>query len=250
MKLKIASYNVSGGFYIGDESTEYLDREASDKIDNRLLTDLIEIINKENIDVLCLQEVITTERIKYIDQIKETTNLKYSESFELSPCNLVKDTDCGLAILSKYPLSNTEKQIFTNPKLAKTTSSGNTYYTYDKGWLLTTLTLNNENKTILTHHGFPYRRFNSTPEANPNIFLEFDEVIKNNNIDIITGDFNADNFEELMPYTKENYIRTINTITTVDGKKFDDILIKNDIKYNTEIKKSVSDHYMVITTIE
>ena len=31
---------------------------------------------------------------------------------------------------------------------------------------------------------------------------------------------------------------------------FDDILIKNDIKYNTEIKKSVSDHYMVITTIE
>lgn len=250
MKLKIASYNVSGGFYIGDESTEYLDREASDKIDNRLLTDLIEIINKENIDVLCLQEVITTERIKYIDQIKETTNLKYSESFELSPCNLVKDTDCGLAILSKYPLSNTKKQIFTNPKLAKTTSSGNTYYTYDKGWLLTTLTLNNESKTILTHHGFPYRRFNSTPEANPNIFLEFDEVIKNNNVDIITGDFNADNFEELMPYTKENYIRTINTITTVDGKKFDDILIKNDIKYNTEIKKSVSDHYMVITTIE
>lgn len=250
MKLKIASYNVSGGFYIGDESTEYLDREASDKIDNRLLTDLIEIINKENIDVLCLQEVITTERIKYIDQIKESTNLKYSESFELSPCNLVKDTDCGLAILSKYPLSNTQKQIFTNPKLAKTTSSGNTYYTYDKGWLLTTLTLNNESKTILTHHGFPYRRFNSTPEANPNIFLEFDEVIKNNNIDIITGDFNADNFEELMLYTKENYIRTINNITTVDGKKFDDILIKNDIKYNTEIKKSVSDHYMVITTIE
>ena len=250
MKLKIASYNVSGGFYIGDESTEYLDREASDKIDNRLLTDLIEIINKENIDVLCLQEVITTERIKYIDQIKESTNLKYSESFELSPCNLVKDTDCGLAILSKYPLSNTQKQIFTNPKLAKTTSSGNTYYTYDKGCLYTTIKLKEEKITILTHHGFPYRRFNSTPEANPNIFLEFDEVIKNNNIDIITGDFNADNFEELMLYTKENYIRTINNITTVDGKKFDDILIKNDIKYNTEIKKSVSDHYMVITTIE
>lgn len=250
MKLKIASYNVSGGFYIGDESTEYLDREASDKIDNRLLTDLIEIINKENIDVLCLQEVITTKRIRYIDQIKESTKLKYSEEFELSPCNLVKDTDCGLAILSKYPLSNTQKQIFTNPKLAKTTSSGNTYYTYDKGCLYTTIKLKEEKITILTHHGFPYRRFNSTPEANPNIFLEFDEIVKNNNIDVITGDFNADNFEELMLYTKENYIRTINNITTVDGKKFDDILIKNDIKYNAEIKKSVSDHYMVITTIE
>lgn len=50
MKLKIASYNVIGGFYIGDESTEYLDREAFDKIDNRLLKELIEIINKEDIE--------------------------------------------------------------------------------------------------------------------------------------------------------------------------------------------------------
>ncbi len=250
MNLKIASYNVSGGFYIGDESTEYLDREASDKIDNKLLTELIDIINEEDIDILCLQEVITTESIGYIKQIQETTKLKNSEQFELSPCNLVKDTNCGLAILSKYPLSNTEKEIFTNPKLSKTTSSGNTYYTYDKGWLLTTIALNNETITILTHHGFPYRRFNSTPEANPNIFLEFDEIIKNNNIDVITGDFNADNFEKLMPYTKENYIRTINTITTVDDKKFDDILIKQNVEHNSKIKKSVSDHYMVITTIE
>lgn len=245
MNLKIASYNVSGGFYIGDESTEYLDREASDKIDNKLLTELINIVNEKDIDVLCLQEVITTESIKYIEQIKQETNLKYSIDFELSPCNLVKDTNCGLAILSKYPLDNPKKDIFTNPKLSKTTSSGNTYYTYDKGWLSATI----NNITILTHHGFPYRRFNSTPEANPQVFEEFDNIIKTNNIDIITGDFNADNFQELMPYTKENYIRTINNITTVDDKKFDDILIKNNTKHTTEIIKSVSDHFMVITTI-
>ena len=83
-----------------------------------------------------------------------------------------------------------------------------------------------------------------------NIHYKVLNILKNNNIDIITGDFNADNFEELMPYTKENYIRTINTITTVDGKKFDDILIKQNVEHNSKIKKSVSDHYMVITTIE
>ena len=35
---------------------------------------------------------------------------------------------------------------------------------------------------VLNHHGFPYRRFNSTPEDNAKIFNVFDEAIINNNI--------------------------------------------------------------------
>ena len=31
--------------------------------------------------------------------------LKYYDSFELSECNIVKNTNCGLAILSKYPIT-------------------------------------------------------------------------------------------------------------------------------------------------
>ena len=42
--LKIASFNISGGFYIGDESTEYLDREAVSSVDNKLLENIINYI--------------------------------------------------------------------------------------------------------------------------------------------------------------------------------------------------------------
>lgn len=248
--LKIASFNISGGFYIGDESTEYLDREAVASVDNKLLENIINYINEENIDVICFQEIITTKRLQYIQTIINGTELKYSEEFELSPCNIVKDTDCGLAILSKYPITENIKVKFTNPRLSKITSSGNTYYTYDKGYLMANIDVNGEIVKVLTHHGFPYRRFNSTPEANKHIFREFDEAICNLNPDVITGDFNADNFMTMMKKTNEEYVRTFNTVTTVDGKMFDDILVKKDTKYNTKMIKSVSDHYMVIASLD
>lgn len=251
MKIKIATFNISGGFYCGDESQEYLDREAATSVDNRLLNEIIDNINKENIDVICFQEIITTKETKYIDTIVNNTNLKYFESFELSPCNLVKDTDCGVAILSKYPLTNSIKKIFTNPKLSKTTSSGNTYYTYDKGYLVSSIDISGNELKLLTHHGFPFRRFNSTPEKNTSVFQEFDQVINNIKPNIITGDFNAENFMDLMPETNNCYKRVFDEITTVDEMKFDDILINKESNYiSKRIIKSLSDHYMLLIEIE
>ena len=80
--------------------------------------------------------------------------------------------------------------------------------------------------------------------------MEFDNYINEYNPDIITGDFNSENFIEMMPYTKDNYIKTINEVTTDDGMKFDNILIKNGSKYSTKIIKSLSDHFIVIDEIE
>ena len=35
-KLRVSNFNISGGFYIGNEDTEYLDRESASTVDNRL----------------------------------------------------------------------------------------------------------------------------------------------------------------------------------------------------------------------
>ena len=251
MNLKIATFNISGGFYCGDESQEYLDREAATSVDNRLLNEIIDNINQENIDIICFQEIITTQEIKYIETIRNNTQLKYYELYELSPCNLVKDTDCGLAILSKYPITNSIKDIFTNPKLSKTTSSGNTYYTYDKGYLIASIDINGKELNILTHHGFPFRRFNSSPEKNTSVFQEFDNVINKHQPYIVTGDFNAENFMDLMPQTNESYQRLINEITTIDDKKFDDILIPQNALYNSKkTVKLLSDHFLIMVELK
>ena len=68
--------------------------------------------------------------------------------------------------------------------------------------------------------------------------------------DIITGDFNVEDMMVFMPNTKSNYIRTINKVTTVEGKKLDDILIHKNINYSSNVLKLLSDHFMVISEIE
>ncbi|MBE6156841.1 MAG: endonuclease/exonuclease/phosphatase family protein [Firmicutes bacterium] len=247
--FKIASFNISGGFYIGNEDNEYLDREAVDSVDNKLLQQIINIINSEQLDVICFQEIITTERIKYIQTIVKKTQLKFYDFFELSECNIVKNTDCGLAILSKYPMKSIIKEIFPNPRLSKTTNSGNTYYTYNKGYMMDEIEIYDKKLKVLTHHGFPYRRFNSTPEKNKEVFKFFDNVVEKYNPNIITGDFNAENFMVLMNKTSNKYKRTINSITTVDGKMFDDILLPKEIESKSKIVKLLSDHYIIINEI-
>ena len=250
MKIKIATYNISGGFYDDSQSVDFLDKEKASDIDLRLLNDLVKTINDEEIDIICFQEIITTERINYINRIIEKTKLKYEDHFELSPCHIIENTDCGIAILSKYPITNGIKQLFTNPMLAKTTSSGKTYYTFDKGFMVSTININGKPTSVLTNIGFPYRRFNSTPEEHKDIFLEFDNYIKELNPDVITGDFNAEYFIEMMPYTKGKYIKTIDEETTDDGKKFDNILLKNGSIYSSKVIKSLSDHYIVVSEID
>jgi len=250
MKLKIASYNISGGFYEDNKKSDFFDKEKSSDIDLRLLNDIVQIINDEDIDIICFQEIITTERINYINRIMEKTNLKYEEHFELSPCHIIENTECGIAILSKYQITNSVKKLFINPMLQKTTSSGKTYTTFDKGLLMSDINIDNKHLKVLTHHGFPFRRFNSTPEDNKKTFIEFDNYIKEYNPDIITGDFNSEYFINMMDFTKDNYIKTINEITTDDGMKFDNILLKNNTTYSSKVIKSLSDHFVVINEIE
>ena len=72
---------------------------------------------------------------------------------------------------------------------------------------------------------------NSTPEKSLSGFQEFGNVINNTNPNIITGDFNAEHFMDLMPNTNDNYKRVFNEITTVDEMKSDDILIFQESNY-------------------
>lgn len=250
MELKVASYNISGGFFRDDQSVDYLDREKANDIDLGMLDDVVRIINEENIDIICFQEIITTERIHYINKIIEKTSLEHEEHFELSPCNAVENTECGLAVLSKYPILDCVKQIFTNPRLSKTTSSGKTYYTFDKGFLMVKIKVNDILVSVLTHHGFPFGRFNSAPEKHEEVFLEFDNYIKGYNPDIIAGDFNAENFMSMMPYTRRTYVKTINEATKDDGVKLDNILLKRGVEYSSKVIRSLSDHYVVIDKIK
>lgn len=247
--MKIATYNISGGFYIGDESTEYLDRAPAENFDNKMLSEVIDVINQKNIDIICFQEIITTKEVKYIETIVENTNLKNFDCFELHNCNLVKDTRNGLAILSKYPITKTVRGFFPNPLITKTTSSGKTYNLYNKGYMISEIDVNGKKLQILNHHGFPFRRFNSAANLNQEVFNHFNDIIKTFKPDYIVGDFNTEDYTELTEELKNNYSKTVNSVSTVDGKSFDEVLVKNGVKTEVETMKLLSDHFLEIVKI-
>ena len=57
-------------------------------------------------------------------------------------------------------------------------------------------------------------------------------------------------FMPLMEKTSEKYIRTIDSVTTVEGEKLDDILLPKGSYYTCKVLKLLSDHYMIITEIQ
>ena len=247
--MKIATYNISGGFYIGDESTEYLDRPPAEKFDNKMLDEIIDVINQKDIDIICFQEIITTKKVKYIENIAKNTNLKYIDFIEIHDCNLVKNTRNGAAILSRFPILKTVKGFFPNPLLSKTTASGNTYHMYNKGYMISEIDINNEKVKIFNHHNFPFRRFNSAAHLNQEVFDHFNDVIKTFEPDCVVGDFNTEDYMELVEELRKNYSKTVNNVSTVDGKSFDEILVKKGMKTSLETMKLLSDHFLEIVTI-
>lgn len=54
----------------------------------------------------------------------------------------------------------------------------------------------------------------------------------------------------LMNIISNKYKRTINNITTVDGKMFDDILLPKEIEYNSKVVKLLYDHYMIVVKVD
>jgi len=251
MKLKIATWNISSGISNDYNDETFFDQGKSSEINETFLNEIIRIVKNEELDIICFQEIITTERINYINKIMKFTNLKYECHFELSECHLVDNTDCGISILSKFPIIEIEKLMFTNPKLSKTTKTGATYYTYDKGCLLAKIMIGDTYVNVITNHGFPFRRFDSKPQEHLNIFNELKQFISRYENVIATGDFNAENVTSFMPDIEHKVKSLFDEVTTTDGKKYDNILI--DKKYNMidkKIIKSMSDHYLCISTIE
>lgn len=251
MNLKIATFNISGGVDNTIIENDYLDQKAKTAIDDKFLNEIIKMINDEQIEVMAFQEIITTKDIKYIDSIVSNTDLKFSCYYELSPCNVVENTNCGLAVLSKYPIIEETKLKFTNPNLSKTTQSGNTYFSFDKGGLRTKININGKYINYITLHSFPFRRFNAIPEEHENIFIEFDNFVSNYDNIIVLGDFNAENAIKFLPKMKENVAVVFDEPTTIDGKKFDNILISK--KFNIldqKLIRSFSDHCACISTIQ
>lgn len=183
--MKIATWNISAGINTNDYQGEFFDKDKELKPDDRCLNAIAELIKEHDIDVIALQEVVTTEGFKYMQNLSEKTGLKYYESFENSPCHLIENANFGVAILSKFPIKLIKKQFFENPHLTKQTAKG-LYHTHDKGYLA--VTVNAEKPfDMLCASLLPFHRFDHNIVDFKDIFVEFQDFVLTNNVFALGG---------------------------------------------------------------
>lgn len=236
--MRIATWNIGE-----DENNEkgILSKKSYDYI--------IDMIKKENIDVICLQEaIIKSEELPSIaSYIKDNTDLKYTVEFELSDSHINIGARMGVVICSKYKIDNYKTFMLDNPKFIFSIDKDVTYYSHDKGFIIASL----NNYTIITGHCLPFHVFKKNPLDYLDIFKKADKEFINHYSEnfILCGDFNYDNIKLLFPKTMENCIDLVDCPTRKD-KQLDHFVISNNLKCSYKnITSNIFDHKLSIFEI-
>lgn len=212
---------------------------------------IVDTIKKENVDVICLQEAIVKSDYlpKISEYINQNTDLKYSVEYELSDSHINIGCKMGVVICSRYELTNTENVLLDNPNLIFQVNENTTYYSHDKGFIITNI----EEITLIAGHLLPFHIFKETPLNYLNIFEKADDIfIKKYNENekiILCGDFNFGDGKSLFPKIMEKCKETIE-VPTKNNKQSDHLIISDKIEcLYSEVKDNIFDHKFIISEI-
>lgn len=248
----IATWNIGSGINTNDYVGEFFDKVPEANPDDKCMQIIAKQIIENNIDVISLQEVITTESFEYIEKLSKLTGLEYYETFENSPSHLIKNTMYGIAILSKYPIEMIKKEFFKNPDLTKTTAKG-VYKSHDKGYMIAKIHAP-EPFCISNTHFLPFHRFDTEILEYAESFVPFQNDLMSFDA-IACGDYNVVEGSSKLKILLNNltdFEFVFDEVSTVDNKKCDNILIPKKIaKKSKKMIKNTdsSDHFMCIVEI-
>ncbi len=193
------------------------------------LNQMIQFINESNADVICLQEVLSSQSIK-IGLATETYS--YFEPNVVTPISAY-----GLGIYSKYPIieSNHVRLTSSNEKI---------------GFLHAVLKVDNEKKlnVINVHLGL------NSYERNIQISEILDYVNKLDGETVVLGDFNQTNvyLENLVDVAQHHNLENIHSYSALDAR-IDYIFITDNKVYCSHysvLEIDLSDHYPVLGKIK
>lgn len=235
--MKIATWNIG-------EDERYEDCKLT--IDS--YNYIVDTIKKEEMEVICLQEAITSSSIlpTMASYIQENTELKYCAEYELSDSHINIGSRMGVIICSKYEIKKEELLPLENPHFVYSKDENTTYYSHDKGFVMATI----NDLTIITGHCLPFHAFKKDIFKYLNIFQnadkKFESLIQNNHSIILCGDFNYDNVNILFPNTMKHCIDMIHCPTRKDKQLDHFVISKNLSCKNSKIIETYFDHKLSI----
>jgi endonuclease/exonuclease/phosphatase family metal-dependent hydrolase len=242
--LRVASWNVHEGIPSG---TDISDRAIREEVTDLLL--------RNRIDILGLQEVDfdASSRSSILETIQRNTSLRYSAQNILSSSSFNPICRAGVALASRYPLTDRRQILFSNPDL-DTELNGASIRTHDKGAVSATAALPGLDISVVSLHTIPFRLFRREADE-----LEFQPLWTELSAEladllvkplVVCGDFNTARRDLVSRSDELRLTRAILNKPTHRGQSNDDILYSGGFKATAvKILENFSDHRLCIAEL-
>ena len=260
-KQQICIWNLSecvSSVWDFDNGVNLAENECFDQVTQ----EIIDTINLYDPDIMCFQEfpILINGEDKLKKAIIDNTHLKHCFCIDTCPSFLFNGGRIGIATFSKEELPDNEVIYFNNPSLEKVSKSGHIYRSFDKAFIISSLS---DNLLLYNCHGISFAPFGKKAKDYPESYLPlYESIVKNSDKNlIITGDLNTHDFILMFPQLKPIITDKLKGATTPPGwregryypkgKKLDSFFVTAGIDVK-EIKKvkNFSDHYLCVFTCE
>ena len=215
---------------------------------------IVQNIEKNLVDVLCLQEVVTSgDATNFIDELQRRLSFKYSRFYELSSAHLEDSTMMGIAVLSRYSIEESFEIKLTNPNIVFN-KNGKEIRSDDKGFLVTEILYKGKKVKIVTGHMLPFHSLGSDSKNYGYLYEEMYSKVKifcNGFPFILCGDFNSSKFESLVKEISVDMLNVFHEATRYNGNQNDYIFISKEwLCKSYRVDMNEYDHFLCVCEVE
>jgi endonuclease/exonuclease/phosphatase family metal-dependent hydrolase len=237
--MRIASWNIGGGFISTDGTDEY----NSSDIDY-IATNLKEI----NPDIVCLQEVHKSEDLDQASFLAKELGLDFFHSESTADSHLQDGQKLCIGILSRYQITSIAFHSLRNPLLTMMWR-GKEGTSHDKGLVEAQIKTPHGLITVFSAHMLPFHRFERSflEDDFTDIREEIQTILLSTNLPTLLGaDMNFEDINTLLPGISKKYQSLLpNEPTTPRHNRIDKILASSDFTVqNSGIITGQADHYL------
>ncbi len=253
--MKVLSWNIAGGHTFSGAIEDALNYEKED------LQYFKHQIKQLNPDVVALQEAHThneDDSKTHSGILAKELGYKFFENHPYGRSHIKEGNKLSLATLSKFKIINSFFHQLPNPNLTIIRPNGDTWITFDVGFLVTTISYNEEKIVVMNCHLAPFHYFERDYDE-PEFQKIRDDITEllvpfSTNPTVVLGDFNYSSLRKILPDVFENnkYKEAFEDTETTPGKGQQDHILftKHWELKNVEIRKANSDHHMCIVDLD
>jgi len=209
-------------------------------------------------DIITLQETHASESRVQAKEIAMKLGMSYYYNDDHDDSHLEKGQKLGLAVISRFPLSGHNFELFYNPKYKWHRPNGEVWISHNKGITSCTAEIDEVKLKLQTLHLIPFRKFgvdiisDETKDIRDDISLK---ITKDYAPYLLQGDFNF-NDESLKAFLPAIFSDGLQELdqekpTTPKGRIYDHILYQGlELKKYNIIDDVLTDHFPIISKFE